>query len=34
MTAPPNALATGEGLLRLEPGERWSGSWGIRHVAG
>jgi aldose 1-epimerase len=29
MTAPANALASGEGLRWLEPGETWSGSWGI-----
>jgi aldose 1-epimerase len=32
MTAPPNALRTGEGLCWLEPGERWRVSWGIRPV--
>jgi aldose 1-epimerase len=32
MTAPPNALATGEGLDILAPGERRSISWGIRDV--
>jgi len=30
MTAPPNALATGEHLTILEPAETWSGRWGIR----
>lgn len=30
MTCPPNAFRTGEGLLTLEPGERWTGSWGVR----
>jgi aldose 1-epimerase len=30
MTCPPNAFRTGEGLLRLEPGDRFEGSWGIR----
>lgn len=30
MTCPPNAFNTGEGLLRLEPGEAFEGSWGIR----
>ena len=30
MTAPANALATGERLLRLEPGQAFSGSWGLR----
>jgi len=29
MTCPPNAFRTGEGLLRLEPGERFEGTWGI-----
>jgi aldose 1-epimerase len=29
MTAPPNALASGESLVVLAPGERWSGEWGI-----
>ncbi|MFC1420937.1 aldose 1-epimerase family protein [Streptacidiphilus cavernicola] len=30
MSCPPNAFATGEDLVRLEPGERVSHSWGIR----
>jgi aldose 1-epimerase len=30
MTCPPQAFATGEGLIRLEPGETFAGSWGIR----
>lgn len=29
MTAPPNALATGEDLVVLAPGQRWTGQWGI-----
>lgn len=29
MTCPPQALRTGEGVIRLEPGELWSGAWGI-----
>ena len=29
MTAPPNALNTGQGLRWLAPGESWSLSWGI-----
>ncbi|MGO3884963.1 MAG: aldose 1-epimerase family protein [Mycetocola sp.] len=29
MTAPGNALVSGEGLRWLEPGERWSLSWGM-----
>ncbi|MCS5720350.1 aldose epimerase [Herbiconiux sp. CPCC 205763] len=30
MTAPPNALRTGEGLRWLAPDERWCTSWGVR----
>ncbi|WP_369135911.1 aldose 1-epimerase family protein [Modestobacter sp. I12A-02662] len=29
MTCPPNALQTGEGVRRLEPGESTTASWGI-----
>lgn len=29
MTCPPQAFRTGEGVVRLEPGDRWSGEWGI-----
>jgi len=29
MSAPPNGLATGEGLVTLEPDGTWSGHWGI-----
>jgi aldose 1-epimerase len=29
MSCPPNAFASGDGLLVLEPGEAFSGSWGI-----
>ncbi|HVV77809.1 MAG TPA: aldose 1-epimerase family protein [Mycobacteriales bacterium] len=29
MTAPPNALATGESVVRLEAGAQWQGRWGI-----
>jgi aldose 1-epimerase len=29
MTCPPNALATGSGVIRLQPGGSWAGSWGI-----
>ena len=29
MTCPPNALATGEDLVVLEPGGQWEGRWGI-----
>lgn len=30
MSAPPNALQTGEMLVRLEPGEEHVGRWGVR----
>ena len=30
MTAPPDALRSGEGLVRLEPGARWDGGWALR----
>ena len=30
MTCPPNAFNSGEGLLRLKPGETFKGAWGIR----
>lgn len=30
MTAPPDALRSGEGLVRLEPGIVWSGGWALR----
>lgn len=30
MTAPPDALNSGIGLIWLEAGESWSGSWGVR----
>jgi aldose 1-epimerase len=30
MTAPPNALATGELIVRLEPGEEHLARWGVR----
>jgi aldose 1-epimerase len=29
MTCAPNAFRSGDGLIRLEPGERHSGAWGI-----
>jgi len=32
MTAPPDALNSGEGLIWLEPDERWEGSWGLRRT--
>lgn len=30
MTAPPNALRTGQDIFWIEPGSRWMGEWGIR----
>jgi aldose 1-epimerase len=33
MTAPADALNTGEGLRWLEPGEEWQLSWGLRRSA-
>lgn len=32
MTCPPDALNSGVGLITLEPGQEWSGRWGIRAV--
>jgi aldose 1-epimerase len=32
MTCPPNAFATGESVIRLEPGESTSGTWGIAPI--
>lgn len=32
MSAPANALNTGQGLVWLEPGESWRGHWGITPV--
>jgi aldose 1-epimerase len=29
MTCPPNAFRTGEDLIRLEPGDSFTGSWGL-----
>jgi aldose 1-epimerase len=29
MTCPPNAFRSGVDVIRLEPGERFSGTWGI-----
>lgn len=34
MTAPPDALNSGQGLIWLEPGESWEGSWGLRRSGG
>ncbi len=33
MTAPPDALNSGDGLVWIEPGATWSGSWGLRYRA-
>jgi len=32
MTAPANALNTGQGLRWLQPGEEWTATWGIRYL--
>jgi aldose 1-epimerase len=32
MTAPPDALNSGQGLIWLEPGTTWEGSWGLRRA--
>jgi aldose 1-epimerase len=32
MTCPPNALQSGEGLIRLEPGETFASQWGVRLI--
>lgn len=34
MTAPPDALNSGQGLIWLEQGESWEGSWGLRYTPG
>ncbi|MEO7147118.1 MAG: aldose 1-epimerase family protein [Terrimesophilobacter sp.] len=31
MTAPPNAFNSGLGVIWLQPGEAWTGSWGVTH---
>ena len=31
MTCPPNAFRTGEGLIRLDPGESFTSSWGMAY---
>jgi aldose 1-epimerase len=33
MTAPPDALNSGDDLVWLEPGDTYEGRWGFRHVA-
>ena len=32
MTAPPDALNSGQGLIWLAPGQSWQGSWGLRYA--
>jgi len=32
MTCPPDALNSGTGLITIEPGETWRGSWGLRPI--
>lgn len=32
MTAPPDALNSGDGLVWIEPGRSWQGAWGLRYV--
>jgi aldose 1-epimerase len=32
MTAPPDALNSGQGLVWIEPGAGWQGSWGLRYT--
>lgn len=32
MSCPPNAFVTGRDLVYLEPGESWTGEWGVRHA--
>lgn len=34
MTAPPDALNSGQSLIWLEPGQDWEGSWGLRYDEG
>ena len=34
MTAPPDALNSGQGLIHLDPGQSWQGSWGLRYAGG
>jgi aldose 1-epimerase len=34
MTCPPNAFRTGEAVIRLEPGEAFTGSWGVTPATG
>ena len=32
MTCPPDALNSGSGLITIEPGETWQGSWGLLSI--
>ncbi len=34
MTCPPNAFQTGDGLIRIEPGESTTTRWGVRLIRG
>ena len=34
MTCPPDAFNSGDSLVVLQPGEEWSGQWGIRLMTG
>jgi aldose 1-epimerase len=34
MTCPPDALRSGRDLITLDPGEKWSGQWGISRMMG
>lgn len=34
MTAPPDALNSGQSLIWLEPGQSWEGSWRLRYSGG
>jgi aldose 1-epimerase len=34
MTCAPNAFRSGDGLIRLEPEQTHTGTWGITPVAG
>ncbi|MEO6114912.1 MAG: aldose 1-epimerase family protein [Pseudolysinimonas sp.] len=34
MTAPPDALNSGQGLIWLDQGDTWEGSWGLRYSRG
>jgi hypothetical protein len=34
MTAPPDAFATGDGVIRLEPQQTVTNQWGVALIAG